>query len=113
MGAEGRPDTAFPAGLPSGFSLPEVLVCLAILAILIGVSLPLLADTVARERLQASGFETAMLLRGLRQRSVTEQVGLGLRFVPKGAGWSYSVYRDGNANGIRTAEILSGRDPCL
>jgi len=100
-------------GPPPGFSLPEVLLSLALLGILIAFSVPLVADTVARERLHAAGWETAILLRGLRQQSVSERTGLGLRFVRSGGIWSYSLYRDGNGNGIRTADILSGRDPRL
>ena len=113
MRSEGRSGFLPGAGPPTGFSLVEVLACLALLGILVAVSVPLLADTVARERLRAAGWETALLLRGLRQRSITERLGFGLRFVQAGGVWSYCLYRDGNGNGIRTADILSGRDPLL
>jgi prepilin-type N-terminal cleavage/methylation domain-containing protein len=113
MIAEGRAPFRSISGPPRGFSLTEVLIALALLGILVAVSVPLMADTVARERLYAAGWETALLLRGLRQRSVAERVGYGLRFVPRGNSWSYSLYRDGNGNGILTADILSGRDPQL
>jgi hypothetical protein len=33
--------------------------------------------------------------------------------VPRGSSWSHSLYRDGNGNGILTAEILSGKDPLV
>jgi len=98
------------AGLPRGFTLTEVLASLAILAILATTSVPILAETVAWERLQAAGLETACLFRGLRQRSVTHRIALGLRFVRAGEGWAYSLYQDGNGNGIRTADILAGKD---
>jgi hypothetical protein len=90
-----------------------VLLGLALLGILITISVPLVADTVARERLHAAGWETAILLRGLRQQSVSERTGFGLRFVRSGGSWSYCLYRDGNGNGIRTADILSGKDPLV
>ncbi len=110
MKAEGRKDAPGVDGPPPGFSLLELLLCLALLGILISVAVPLVAGTVARERLHAAGWETALLLREVRQRSVAERTGYGLRFVRSGGSWSYSLYRDGNDNGIRTAEILSGRD---
>ena len=113
MSAEGRTLSDPRAGPPRGFSLPEVLASLAILGILITVSAPLVAETVARERLLSAGWETALLMRALRQRSVTERAGFGLRFVRSGGSWSYSLYRDGNGNGIRTADILAGKDPLL
>ena len=113
MGAEGRRRIHPRSGPPRGFSLPEVLASLALLGILISISAPILAETVARERLQSAGWETAVFMRGLRQRSVAERAGHGLRFVRAGGSWSYSLYRDGNGNGIRTADILAGRDPLL
>jgi prepilin-type N-terminal cleavage/methylation domain-containing protein len=111
VSAEGRAWRPALSGPPRGFSLPEVLAVLAILGILTAVAVPLLADTVARERLHAAGWETALLLRGLRQRSVAERNGFGLRFVRSGGSWLYSLYRDGNGNGILTTDILAGRDP--
>ncbi len=110
MRPEGR-CASFPgAGPPAGFSLVEVLACLALLGILIALAVPLLAETVARERLRAAGWETALRIRGLRQRAITECVGYGLRFIQVAGLWSCSLYRDGNGNGIRTADILAGRD---
>lgn len=99
-----------PASPARGFSLVEALIGLAILGILLAFTVPLLAETVARERLLAASFEMAVQLRSLRQRSVSEGCSLGLRFVATGSSWSYTLYRDGNGNGIRTADILSGKD---
>lgn len=113
MMPEGRSVSRPGSGPPSGFSLLEVLACLAILGILVAASVPLLAGTVAGERLRAAGWETALLMRELRQRAVAQRLGFGLRFVQSGGLWSYSLYRDGNGNGIRTADILAGRDPFL
>ncbi len=113
---EGAENPAAPertAGPSAGFSLPEALAGIAIFALLVSVSVPILAETVARERLHAAGLETALTLRGLRQLSVSRRVGLGLRFIRTGDRWSYSLYEDGNGNGIRTLDILSGRDPLL
>jgi len=97
-------------GPARGFSVVEALAGVAILGVLLLFSVPLVAATVARERLHAVSLETALTFRGLRQRAVTEARSYGLRFIPSGGGWSHSLYRDGNGNGIRTADILSGKD---
>jgi prepilin-type N-terminal cleavage/methylation domain-containing protein len=107
QGGKCNPSSARPA---RGFSLVEALIGLAILGILLAFTVPLLAETVARERLHAASLEMALQLRALRQRAVSEGCCLGLRFVAAGSSWSYTLYRDGNGNGIRTADILSGRD---
>ena len=93
-----------------GFSLVEALIGLAILGILLAFTVPLLAETVARERLLAASLEMAAQFRALRQRAVSEGCSFGLRFVAAGSSWGYTLYRDGNGNGIRTADILSGKD---
>jgi prepilin-type N-terminal cleavage/methylation domain-containing protein len=113
MTAEGRARFLPATAPPPGFSLTEVLVGLALLGILITASVPLLAETLARERLHAAGWEMAVLLRGLRQRAVSEGVGFGLRFLQSGGTWNYSLYRDGNGNGILTSDIVSGKDPLV
>ncbi|HMF08776.1 MAG TPA: GspH/FimT family pseudopilin [Thermoanaerobaculia bacterium] len=108
----GVPRSALLHGISArGFSLIEGLIVLAVMGILLAFTVPLLAASVARERLLVASLETAVEFRGLRQRAVTESCSFGLRFVPSGAGWSYTLYRDGNGNGIRTADILAGRDP--
>jgi hypothetical protein len=86
-------------------------VATAILAALIAAVVPLVATTVSRERVHAASLETALLFRGLRQRAVSEGRAYGVRFVATPAGWTCELARDGNANGLRTSEILSGRDP--
>lgn len=96
-----------------GYSLIELLIVVAIVGILLLFTVPLIAATVARERLHAASLEMALQFRGLRQRAVSESCTYGLRFVPAGSSWSYSLYRDGNGNGIRTADILSGLDPLV
>ena len=96
-----------------GFSLVEALITLAILGILLAFTVPLLAETVARERLLAASLQTAVQFRALRQRAVSEGCSFGLRFVAAGSSWSYTLYRDGNGNGIRTADILAGKDRLL
>ncbi|MCI0568295.1 MAG: prepilin-type N-terminal cleavage/methylation domain-containing protein [Acidobacteria bacterium] len=107
---QGDSRIAPPASPARGFSLVEALISLAILGILLAFTVPLLAETVARERLHAASLETAVHFRSLRQRAVSEGCSFGLRFVAAGSSWSYTLYRDGNGNGIRTADILSGRD---
>src|SRR5262245_46263431 len=113
VGARGERDAGsgvFPA---PGFSLLESLAATAILAALIAAAVPLVARMVARERLHAASLETALLFRGLRQRAVSEGSAYGVRFVLTAGGWTCGLVRDGNGNGLRTSEILSGRDPAV
>jgi type II secretory pathway pseudopilin PulG len=94
-------------------TLVEVLVACALAATLAGaagLALPVAADQ-ARARqaaaFLATEFEQARVQALMRSRAV------GIYFGPTGQPSSIGLYMDGNANGLRTAEVLSGVDPAL
>ena len=51
-----------------------------------------------------------MLLRSARSAAISQGRNLGLVFERSGAGWRYTLYADGDGDGIRTSDILSGTD---
>jgi hypothetical protein len=52
-------------------------------------------------------------LDALRWKSIATGAGHGMSFRKQPDGWAWFAVRDGNGNGIRTAEIRDGRDPVL
>lgn len=100
-----RPDT--------GMTLVEVLVACALattLAGAAGVALPGAIDR-ARAR-QAAAFLTTQLEQA-RVQALMRSRAVGVYFGPAGQPASIRTHVDGNANGVRTAEVLSGVDPAL
>jgi hypothetical protein len=91
-------------------SAVEALFALALLASLSTFAVPL-GTTAADE------FRTAMAARYVasrimeaRMRAVSGSADVALRFAPAGDDYVYTLYADGNGNGVRNAEIASGVD---
>jgi len=98
---------------PRGSSLIELAAGLAILALLAGVVWPKLGE-LRRSALAAAGARhLAASLHGLRWRAVAGGRAEGMLFARDAAGWSWQRVRDGNGNGLSTAEVEAGVDPTL
>ena len=96
----------------AGWTMTELLVVLAVAGLVIGIGAPLTAQMKDEGRArQAAGFVSSRF-RAARQQAVAEERSIGIVFDPQGAGWAFRVCADGNGNGIRRAEVLSGVDAC-
>jgi len=97
----------------TGFSIPEVLVVLLLLGLGVLVSVPVLARMRSGVRTAAAAREVAVGFQALRWKSVATGRAHGWFFQRDAAGWSWSEVRDGNGNGLRSAEIRDGTDRVL
>ncbi len=96
-----------------GASLPELLVAVVLIGLGLAAAVPSLADLATNGRAAAGARHLAGTFHGLRWRSVARGTTHGLRFVRDTRGWSWWEVRDGNGNGLRTAEIERGVDPVV
>lgn len=96
-----------------GFSLAELLVALAITAVLLLVALPAVATALHRATLNAAAAHVLSILADTQNRAEMNGRGFAVRFTQIGDEWWYAIYSDGNDNGIRTADITSGADPLV
>jgi len=96
-----------------GLSLVELLVALVLIGILTSVLLPTGAEMVADARAAAGAREMAATLQALRWKAVSANRSYGLFFSLDQRGWHWLVVRDGNGNGLRTAEVRDGTDPTV
>lgn len=96
-----------------GFSLIELLIVLALIAMGIGVAAPALRAYSVEAHILGAGRE----FRGefLKTRSMAARAGVytAIRFEESGGRWFYSAYRDGNSNGVRSVDIGTGVDERL
>jgi len=93
-----------------GFQLVELMVVLALMSAATLIAVPPLLSASARLRVDLAAHELAAALyqtRALAQRHATH---VGVKFYPAADRVSYACYRDGDGDGVRSADIASGVD---
>lgn len=96
----------------AGFSLADLLVALAVLAIVTGLSLPEIFRATEQTRLGLGAGEIASSLRLTRVYAVRHSANVAIKFdIGEGGGVSYALFRDGDGDGVRTRDIERGVDP--
>jgi hypothetical protein len=93
-----------------GISLVEALTVVALAALGLLAAAPALATLSTAGRAAAGARRLAVTLQALRFRAVSTQTAQGLWFENAAGGWRWWEVRDGNGNGLRTAEVRSGVD---
>ena len=93
-----------------GVTLMEVMLAVALVAVLLGLSLPAL--TTRRDAVQLLGAARylASQIAQARALAVRRGAAVGLRFTADGEWYRVQAYADGNANGVRQADIARGID---
>jgi prepilin-type N-terminal cleavage/methylation domain-containing protein len=97
----------------SGFSLLEVLVAIAVMAIVAGIAVPFAHNSVDRSRAAAAANYVAARLALARFEAVKRTAFVAIRFIPGGGGYFLQAYVDGNANGVLTSDIAMGIDSAI
>ena len=97
----------------SGASLPELVIVLVIASLLVAFSVPTTGATIDAGRASQAASVMASRFRLARLEAVSQSRSIGLVFDQRGGRWTFRVCADGNGNGIRRAEIVSGTDACL
>jgi type II secretory pathway pseudopilin PulG len=93
-----------------GASLVQLLVVIVLIGMVTALVAPAAAEMVADARAAAGARELASVLQSMRWKAVAANRSHGLFFALDVDGWHWFVVRDGNGNGLRTAEVRSGTD---
>jgi prepilin-type N-terminal cleavage/methylation domain-containing protein len=93
-----------------GYTLLELLLTTAVSTTLIAVAAPLTADTVDDMRTAMAARYLQARIMDARMHAVRRGARIGLRFEPVAGDYRFAEYSDGNANGVRTADIAAGID---
>lgn len=96
-----------------GYSLIDVLVTLAVLGALSAMSLPMLGNALDHTRLRGAAFHMAARLYLVRSQAVRRHAYVALRFKTINGVVQYQTFADGDGDGVKSADITSGRDVAL
>jgi prepilin-type N-terminal cleavage/methylation domain-containing protein len=94
-----------------GFSLVEALLAISIVLVMAAVAVPPFRAHFAEAHLVGAGQQFKSHFRLARSAAVRSSAYTAIRFERRDDGtvW-YAVYEDGDEDGVRSADILSGRD---
>ena len=95
---------------PHGFTLIELMLAMSISVVLVGIALPVGGDALDDMRARAAARYLSGRIAVNRLAAINRSRSIGIRFTPATPDYAFAAYVDGNANGIRTADILSGVD---
>jgi prepilin-type N-terminal cleavage/methylation domain-containing protein len=99
-----------PSASSPGYSLVEVVCVMAMLATLSALTMPgVLANLDDARAAGAARYLTSRMQRA-RMEAVARSADVALRFVSGPDGYTYAMFVDGNANGVRTTDIQHGVD---
>ena len=94
-----------------GFSLVELLVVLALIGLFAVMATANLSATQRRLDFDEFAREIVNSIQVCRWKALNERHYTGIVIAQDGGIFRFSFYRDGNGNGIRTADIQTGVDP--
>ena len=96
-----------------GYTLLELVLSVATAATLAGMAIPVATSTVDHLRTSAAARHVAARIATARLDAIRRSTTVALRFERAGEDYSFSTVIDGNANGIRAADITRGDDRVL
>jgi prepilin-type N-terminal cleavage/methylation domain-containing protein len=93
-----------------GFSLPEMLVVVGIVLAMLAVAFPMFRPLFAESHVLGAARQFKGQFRLAASTAVRANVYTAIRFERLSDDTWYSVYQDGNHNGVRSADIAAGTD---
>lgn len=98
---------------PSGLTAVELLFVLALFVTVAAIAVPLTGEALDHLRTGMAARYLAAQIMDARLQAIRRSAAVGLRFEPMGDDYRFTAHVDGNANGIRSADITAGVDPLL
>lgn len=108
----GLPAGVSRSGLPAGASLVELTIVLALATATAAMSAPVFASTIDAGRVRQAAQYLAAQCRSARMEAIARSTTSALVFDQAAGRWRIRRCIDGNGNGVRRADIGSGRDTC-
>ncbi len=97
-------------GTQAGHTLVELLLVVAILIVGASIAVPHIKAYAVEAHLMGAARGFKGRFRMARSMAARSGVYTAIRFERAGAGWRYSIYADGDFDGVQSSDIASGRD---
>jgi len=94
-------------------SLVELLLVLGLMGVIAAMSVPALLTGLDEARGIGAARYLASRVRWARTQAALRSAAVGIRFESGVAGWRFTVYSDGDRDGIGTSDVRRGIDPVL
>lgn len=96
----------------AGFQLIEALVVLALISLVALIAAPNLIDLSARARVSLTAHDVARVMHSARSYAIRYSANVAVKFRLQDDGAiTFTLYLDGDGDGVRNSDIESGRDP--
>ena len=104
-GRHRRPRPGHEDSSARGWTLIELLFVTTMFALVTGISVPFLATGLDRSRTEAAARYLASRFALARLEAIKRSASVAIRFGDRGSAYEFTVYVDGNRNGVRTRDI--------
>jgi len=104
------PQTTMTTRKRRGSTLPELLIVLALLSILFAISASRLSAALAQSSMRTACHHIATLFTQAQGNALFQRRDTGVKWVSLAGDVTFTLYEDGNGNGILSSEIRSGVD---
>jgi len=95
-----------------GYQLIELMIAMAISSLMLAIGIPPLLSLAAGLRVELAAAEVASTFHVARAYAIRHDANVGLKFQVDPAGAvTWALYRDGDGDGVLSADIASGEDP--
>ena len=94
-----------------GYTLVELAFVAGLIVTVSGMAVPQLLSVMDDYRTAGAARYVSTRMQRARMEAITRSVEVAIQFTPVGAAYDFAVYMDGNHDGVRTKDILSGADP--
>jgi type II secretory pathway pseudopilin PulG len=94
----------------NGYTLMELLIILAIIGLILGVTFPNFFKIQRRMAMRAAAAELRGVFHLVRMRAIANGTNTGVKFVLLNGTWHFATYADGDRDGVRNDDIKKGID---